>query len=314
MFNNKFVAVIKSNSEVLRERQNGEIYLPFGSEYTILLKNENSRGASVKITIDNKDVLDNKRLFLLANSEIELKGFLKGNETTNSFKFIERAKEIEEYRGTKIDDGIIRIEYQFEKETVDIPIHRYHYQDHYYPHQWDDYGYWYKPYYPRATWGTIVTTTIGSTYSGSTSGSAVCVNFNNPSSIMNEGSFTAINGSIDIKNVSCYYSNGNIVADMNRSSSQPTQRSLVNSNPIKSEGITVKGSPIRQEFSQTYERNLENNSYTIVFKLVGYQEDTGIYIAKAMTVKTRSTCTTCGKECKSDENYCVRCGTWIDWS
>ena len=41
MYNNKLVAAIKSNGKVLREFGE-EVYIPFGSEYSILIKNLHS--------------------------------------------------------------------------------------------------------------------------------------------------------------------------------------------------------------------------------------------------------------------------------
>ena len=114
VYQNKFVAEIKSNGKILRMRD-GYISLPFGSEYTILLKNLNSKKASVNISIDGESVLDNSSLILHANQEAELQGFLKGNVATNSFRFIQKTEEIMNHRGDRADDGIVRIEYAYEK-------------------------------------------------------------------------------------------------------------------------------------------------------------------------------------------------------
>jgi len=112
-----FIASIKCNGKILREFKDSEhfIKLPFGSEYSILLKNLDSRSAVVSVSIDGKDVLDNTRLIIRSNEELELEGFKKGKKISNKFKFIEKTDSISEFRGDRIDDGIIRIEYTFEK-------------------------------------------------------------------------------------------------------------------------------------------------------------------------------------------------------
>lgn len=110
----KFVVEVKQNGKILRVKD-GAVYLPFGSEYSIYLKNLNSRRASVNISIDGEDVLDNSSLIMDANSSTELQGFLRGNVAKNRFRFINKTKQISEHRGDRADDGLIRVEFAFEK-------------------------------------------------------------------------------------------------------------------------------------------------------------------------------------------------------
>ena len=114
-YKDNFVVEIKCNGKILRVRD-GAVHLPFGSEYSILLKNLNSRKASIKIHIDGEDVLDYNMLILEPNGETELQGFLRGNTARNRFKFINKTKQIQDHRGDKVDDGLVRVEFAFEKE------------------------------------------------------------------------------------------------------------------------------------------------------------------------------------------------------
>ena len=114
VFKENLVCVIKNHGNILREID-GIVYLPFTSDYSILLKNLNSRRASVNISIDGKDVLDNKSLVIEPNSETELEGFLDGSTAKNKFKFIQKTEQIKDHRGDFIDDGMIRIEFAYEK-------------------------------------------------------------------------------------------------------------------------------------------------------------------------------------------------------
>jgi hypothetical protein len=113
-YNDRFVAELKWNGKILRIKDD-TAYLPFGSEYSLLLKNLNTRRASVNIEIDGQDVLDNKSLIIDPNATTELMGFLKGATARNKFKFIQKTKQIQHHRGDKVDDGIVRIEFAFEK-------------------------------------------------------------------------------------------------------------------------------------------------------------------------------------------------------
>uniref|UniRef100_A0A6M3IDF3 Zinc-ribbon domain-containing protein n=1 Tax=viral metagenome TaxID=1070528 RepID=A0A6M3IDF3_9ZZZZ len=117
VYKSNFVVSVKCNGKILREFKESDnfVKLPFGSEYSILLKNLESRSAVVSISIDGKDVLDGDKLIIESNKQVELEGFKKKNKVTNRFKFIEKTEEISNHRGDRIDDGIIRIEYTFEK-------------------------------------------------------------------------------------------------------------------------------------------------------------------------------------------------------
>ena len=111
-YRENFVACIKVNGKILREYQD-VVYLPFGSEYSILLKNLNSKRAIVDIKIDGKHV--GGTIVVDANSDVELERFIDHDfEKGYKFRFIEKTKEIEEHRGNKAEDGIIQITYRFE--------------------------------------------------------------------------------------------------------------------------------------------------------------------------------------------------------
>lgn len=117
MYSNKMVSCLKANGKVLREF-NDTVFIPFGSEYSILLKNLNTVRASVNIHIDGTDVTQGSSLVINPETELELTRFItNGNMNVgNRFKFIERTTEIENHKGIGIEDGLIRIEFQFEKK------------------------------------------------------------------------------------------------------------------------------------------------------------------------------------------------------
>lgn len=115
MYNSKLVASIKANGKVLREFKD-TVYIPFGSEYSILLKNLNTVRALINIYIDGDNIVPGG-LVLSAGQEIDLERAIRSGNLTegNKFKFIERTGKIEDHRGVKLEDGLIRVEYQFEK-------------------------------------------------------------------------------------------------------------------------------------------------------------------------------------------------------
>ena len=130
MYKNNLVVVVKHNGKVLRETGTC-VSLPFSSEYSLLVKNLNSRKVSVNISIDGEDVIDGKSLLIQSDSSTELKGFLSGKTAKNKFRFIEKTKQISKYRGDKIDDGLIRVDFAFEKEQPEVV--RYYHELHEWP-------------------------------------------------------------------------------------------------------------------------------------------------------------------------------------
>lgn len=127
VYKNKLVAVIKVNGQVLRESSD-TVTIPFGAEYSILVKNLNSVRAQIKISVDGKDATEGTWLIIRPNEDIELERYIQaGNfERGNRFKFIEMTKEIEGHRGIGAEDGLVRVEYKMERAVVDVPITRYY--------------------------------------------------------------------------------------------------------------------------------------------------------------------------------------------
>jgi hypothetical protein len=114
MYANKLVASLKANGKILREFKDN-VYIPFGSEYSFLLKNLNTKRALVNVFIDGEDMTPGG-LVINAGQEIDLERSIKNGNLRegNKFKFIERTGAVEKHRGIKLEDGLIRIEFQFE--------------------------------------------------------------------------------------------------------------------------------------------------------------------------------------------------------
>lgn len=118
VYNSNLIVVLKNKGKVLREFQGNIVRLPFGSDYSIYLKNKDmTRKALVDIKVDGQDVLDNNSIIVGPNSVTELKGFMKGSAVKNKFRFIEKTEEISNYRGDFVEDGLIEVVYKFERYT-----------------------------------------------------------------------------------------------------------------------------------------------------------------------------------------------------
>jgi len=114
VYSNNFIVVIKHKGKILRD-VNKVVRLPFGSEYSVLLKNKDSRTAVANVEIDGEDVMGGHQYIVPGNSTRELKGFLKGLKATHRFRFIRKTKEISRFRGDRLDDGLVRVEFKYEQ-------------------------------------------------------------------------------------------------------------------------------------------------------------------------------------------------------
>jgi hypothetical protein len=268
-----FVAEIKHNGRILRMVDDC-VRLPFGSEYSILLKNLNTRTAAVNVSIDGQDVLDHHRLLIPANQTIELNGFMKNNVVKNRFKFIEKTDQISEHRGDRVDDGIVRIQFAFEKqEPVRIrQIITEQHEHHHHHHHHRDY------YYPRPWW--------------SYTGNRIVYNSSDQSDLKMEN--MALN---DVK--SCD-SPEHVFRSVTAESLQT---------PINDMGITVKGSEINEQYHYGMIGQTDPPQ-AIVIRLKGSTESGKVQ--QPVTVQTKLTCSSCGTKSKSSFKYCPNCGTFLE--
>lgn len=114
MYSNKLVASVKCGGKILRE--DGEVvYIPYSSEYSLLLKNLNTQKAVAHIEIDGTNVVPGG-LIINPNQTIDLERFVIDGDMKRGprFKFIEKTAQISEHRGDRVEDGLVRIRYQYE--------------------------------------------------------------------------------------------------------------------------------------------------------------------------------------------------------
>jgi len=300
----KFVAVIICDGEIVREvRKNGQdvVPLPFGKDYSIRLKNLHSRRAAVTITIDGKDVVDGKKIILDADETTELTGFMDGYTVKNRFRFIRHTKDTKEFRGERIDDGLVRIEWQFEEEYIPPKkvIHEEHITRRYYH---DDY--WYPPYppyppYPRWTrprrrWNDI--------YFTDNTSADNC-------QIKNIGKTSDYFGSVIGDTMS---STNNLSYSSNKSKRAKSKitRDVIDSDSLD-DGFTGKGSQTNQEFSRGYVGKLESQKHVIVIQLKGTDEQFKP-VKKVVTTRDKLQCVNCGRKSKSSMQFCPNCGSFLE--
>jgi len=281
MYESKLVAALKVNGKILREVKD-TVYVPFGSEYSIYLKNLNSVRALVNIQIDGQEVCPSG-LVLDVNREVDLERFIKDNNLTsgNAFKFIERTAGIEAHRGIKAEDGIIRISFKFEKPRpafVNAPLG-----------QWPGSAPW-PGYWPPGVRGT---TGGGTDWYSTTNAGGETLDAN----VQTKGVSKGISRGIHTSN-----------ATFGATSASVTQASY--SAPVNDAGITVPGSVSNQTFSTTTMGAMETEEHVIVLRILGETEQ-GVQVQAPVTVKNKPVCSSCGRTNKSTARFCTDCGTGL---
>lgn len=272
MYNNKLAAAIKVNGKVLREFKD-TAYIPFGSEYTILIKNLNTVRVMVRVDIDGTDATGGSSLVIGPNQETELKRFVKDGNLScgNSFKFIERSAHVENTRGVGIQDGLIRIEYQFELPVIET---------------------WYKPVNwstPRDRYGMDPYPMINSPLRGVT---------------------TDVYGARSIGTLQSQLLNvsGSTVASNSFNASEAAYACSASA-PVKSAvGITVPGSVSDQQFQRASSFAVETTKHVMVINLLG-ETESGAQVTQPVTVRSKPKCVTCGVQNKAKAKFCSACGT-----
>lgn len=288
MYQDKFVVAIKHNGKILREI--GDVVkLPFGSEFTVLVKNLNSRRAKFTLHIDGADALDGTSIIVDGNSEVEMKRFIRNGNMNegNAFKFIERTQQIEDGpRGIRADDGVVRVEFWYEKAPAQVidTVYRHHHE------------YWWDRY-PYRTYSSSIGGSLGDVQYSTTASDvklkgiarSAVANLQNStlSASASAGTATAYNATMD-------------------SYVPPTEPAEVND-----AGITVPGSKVEQKFQAVYGFNAETVSQVIVLRLVG-KTAKDEQVVKAVTVKTKQKCVTCGHVNKANAKFCTDCGTALE--
>jgi len=279
MYVGKFICVVKCGGHILREHDNSEggvkdcVTLPYNSEYSLLLKNLESRKASVKIFIDGQDVLFGNTLVIEPNSETEIDRFLDSMDSGNRFKFLKKTQQMVEHRGDKIDDGMVRVEFTYEKrvEQVKSVITTTHHHRHQYDWPWH-----YVPTGPFLK--GVGEVSFADNSQSIIGGSDVTCNYMSNTSIGSSGADSvlsnAVMDSMDISN---------------------------------DEGITGRGSVSDKQFHHSWIGELEDQGHSLVLRLKGTSEK-GVKVAKAVTTKSKLQCSACGAKSKSSASFCPACG------
>ena len=302
MYNQNLVASIKVKGKVLREFKD-TVYIPFGSEYSFLIKNLNTVRAVVNVFIDGENVVPGG-LVIDPSRTVDLERWIKNGNLSegNRFKFIERTSAIEDGpRGIKLEDGLVRVEYQFELPRPVINVNQIFGNN--------------SLYYPPGVrgWTNTAGSTSASEYPGVTDKFTVTASGatmqSNVGGVL-RGVDTSQNGSATFAAASAAVDK--YCADNGIKNTSDVHDGMATMDWMANEvGITVPGSKSEQKFQHVTMGALDPTVHSIVLKLIG---DLGNNkpVMKPVTVAHKPKCTTCGKQNKAHAKFCVECGTALE--
>jgi len=261
---------IKANGKVLREFDD-TTYIPFGSEYSILLKNlDPKRKVKVTVHIDGQDALDGTSMIIDPKSELDLKRFIKNGNLSegNAFKFIEKTEKIEQFRGNRAEDGLITVKYEFQRLPVISITHLNSYP--------------YKTYYNDGTWyESMATMSFGDTTS------------ERPRGILPDVPDGVLRGA-----TSCSVSDNSTNINYLSNVAQNTA------------GITAPGSVTQQQFRVAEQFYGDSNILTMTVQLKGGTPE-GKKVTKEVAVKKLVRCSMCGTNVRQTAKFCHECGASV---
>jgi hypothetical protein len=245
----------------------------------------NSVRALVSVSIDGTDATENTQLIVPANGSVDLERFIKaGNfDAGLKFKFIERTQKIEDGpRGIKAEDGLVRIEFEFERQPAAIKPTPYLYTKSFDYH--DVWGH-----------GGGLMRGVSGIARGDLIGSTLC-------STAGLKGASGVAGNAQPMNAS-YSAQSETVMDWNEIDTGEMSRE------INDVGITVGGSVSDQKFVAGAWFPTDGVKHVMVLKLAGKVGE--VAVKTPVTVKTKQECPTCGTMNKHGTKFCKECGTGL---
>lgn len=128
VYSNKFVLCVLVNGNVVEELANGEVQIPFNTEYVLRFRNKNNRRAVVKFSIDGELVSGEGGYVIPANDYVDIKRHNNRDASfilvpLNSSEAVDAGKNGPNYDKQK---GVVKAEFTLEKEPVRNVHHYYH--------------------------------------------------------------------------------------------------------------------------------------------------------------------------------------------
>ncbi len=307
VYSNKFVVSVLVNGQVMKEMANGEVHVPFNSEYTLRFRNKNDRNCAVRVWIDGEEMTKGGWIIPPRSyRDVE-----RSSHSPAKFKFVDlQSTEAQDHGKDQSNSekkmGLIECHFYLEKERPKVE-HHYHPVPMPYPvpvprrpirpYPWYDYSY---PVYgalnPKGLTGHCGGASVScNAPDGST------MDFCSESVPAAPPPTESVGGAASLEQLKL-----NVLAQ------NPQILGVVNPREVR-DGATVEGSHSNQQFGQMY-LDLEDHATVLKLYLRGH-EGPAPQVVEAAPVTQQAVmedalfCDRCGtKAAKKSSQFCHKCG------
>lgn len=299
MYKNHYCLSVLLGGNVSRE-ENGEVKIPFGSEYAIRIRNKLRSSVVADIYVDGRLVNEKGSIFLAGNQHLDLDHFIKKDGSKHSLEFVKVLKNGKNKDGieeNELENGKIEVRFykaaeeqlsdieQLKKDLDSIKNDNYRYIPIYierwqYP-WWYDYPYWERPYYKPGT---------------------VWCDYSNDKQLDNSSSHMVLLSNSDVKSSDC------IESETKHQSSFTTGYVSYSNGDGKKiayevNGATANGKELYRNEIVTTNMRTEKDPVILTLKLVGYESKN---VSKVN--KDGKFCVECGSKMDNHYKFCPDCG------
>lgn len=293
MHRNNFVVSIKCKGSFIRE-EDGKAVVPFGAEYSIYMKNLDSRDALIRdITVDGKSALGGTRLIIRGKSHIELNGFIRSGIVDRAFKFVTVESAEGKGASTSPHNGEVSVTFSFTKKVEQKVVNTTYKYSHF-PVVDPIFKPYIVPWYPRSRGDVLYGANVGSVFRSC--GSGKDVKFTNSAVYVSQSEGKPESFAVDYSD-----STGRAFSVSSENFPSTTEVIKDSSAPAISEGKTVEGSRVGDNLSFGFIGEVEDSSDTITIFLSGVQVKDEIPTASKY-------CTSCGYPVGETDCFCSKCG------
>ncbi len=298
MYQNHYVLSLLLNGNVAKE-ENGEIRIPFGSEYGLRLKNKLKESCAADIYVDGRLVNEKGSIFIAGNQYLDIDHFVKKDGSKKAFQFVRVGGKDNQagIEANETQNGLIEVRFYAAKPQTDEVVKYVHeyierpiYIDRYY-YPWD-YWYWERPYrhYP-ITWTTGKGLGESLVYTANNSDTQLSNPSDGPTLMASTGG-KGMSAGVPSDTKSFSISECKVECSVNG-------KNLT----LESSGATADGRELFRNDLITTNMRTEKEPTTLTLKLIGYTEK---------TFRSRSKdiyhCSNCGETVVKGDNFCTHCG------
>lgn len=293
MYKEGFATAVLVDGRVVRE-ENGISRIPFGTEYTVRLKNKYPEPVAADVFIDGKLVNEAGHLFVPGNGTVDLDRWIFKDKTDRKLQFVKLTEGGKGVEANEQENGVIEVRFYKPKKADQLSriISEIHI------HEWPWYPVWIMP---RVVW-------YDDTQVYPMKYERTITNNNGWSGYYETFSGASSDGSIRMSSVSSSASYSASMAPASQGKDGKLSLNYHIPNPFlqalaSQPGATAEGKKVddkSEALAKKAEFKLEFEPIVLTMKLMGFD---------GPKPEAKNYCETCGRKRRDRENFCPSCGS-----